>query len=172
MVASLTPTTLPASAVASICRCPNRLSRAVVLGSSCAFGPVAGPRMGVDQMATNVNVIGQPMLSSCGGASPELCETCLAQPACARVLRLLYARPTTVMALADIAAGSGLAESEARSALDRLGHLGFLRQVALGGALTFYGITEDDLKLEDARHFRFWGDEQRQHWDAVRDVIG
>jgi hypothetical protein len=121
-------------------------------------------------MSTDVAIDGQSV--SCGEANPDLCRACLDRPACARVLRLLYTRSTTLMALPDIAAGSGLTEKEACVAIARLDRMGFLRRVTLGDGLTFYGMTEDDRELEDARGFHSWCAEQRQHWDAVRDVIG
>jgi hypothetical protein len=109
---------------------------------------------------------------SCGGADPELCRACLAQPPCAAVLRFLNARPTTVMTLPDIAGDLGLTTEVAQFAIDTLDRMGFLREVRPEDSLTFYGITDDGAKGQAVKDFLAWCNQQREYWQGLRRVIG
>jgi hypothetical protein len=101
----------------------------------------------------------------------ELAATCVARPECAVVLRLLSARPTTVMLTDDIAAGSGLGAEQVQRAINTLSNIGFLRRLCVG-AWTFFGLTQETARLEDVKGFEDWCSERRRGWESLREVIG
>jgi hypothetical protein len=122
-------------------------------------------------MIRDITAQDQPISPSIQEKTPDLCQTCLAQPTCARVLRLLYARPTTLMTVPDIAASADLAVEAVQSAIGTLSGLGLLRKLNAQDDLTFYGITHDARRLSDVRDFHGWCAEQRRQWDSVRAVL-
>lgn len=103
--------------------------------------------------------------------SGALSDVCLAQPACAAILRLLSAQPTTFMSVDDIAAPLGLPVEQAAAALELLCEQGFVRRVSVTW-LAFYGLTDDPRRREDVRVFQAWCDERRQTWERMRTLIG
>lgn len=113
----------------------------------------------------------QPQAAPFGASSsPELCTTCLDQPACARILHLLDTRPTTLMTVPDIAGCLALSSVEVQAGADRLYRMGLLRRVSVG-ELAFYGITDDAGRQKTVWRFRDWCNEQRQHWAALQKVV-
>jgi hypothetical protein len=115
----------------------------------------------------------RPVVSFVGpeSSTPELCETCLDQPVCARILRHLGGCPTTVMTVPDMAGCLGLPSFEVQDGIDTLDRRGLLRRVSVGD-LAFYGITDDPRKLKTVSRFRDWCNEQRQEWTALQKVLG
>jgi hypothetical protein len=122
-------------------------------------------------MIRDITVQDQPVSPSAREQTADVCQTCLAQPSCARVLRLLYARPTTLMTVPDIAASADLAVEVVQSAIGTLSSLGLLRRLTAQEDLTFYGITLNERRLSDIRDFHIWCAEQRRAWDSVRAVL-
>jgi hypothetical protein len=102
--------------------------------------------------------------------SPELGEVCLSQPSCGKVLHHLYARPTTLMTVPDVAGCVEVSLQDAQSAMEKLHGMGFLRRVAIG-SLVFYGLTDDTRQMEVVKSFQDWCAIQRRHWDALRRVV-
>jgi hypothetical protein len=148
--------------------------RALLRSLLLVFAGVCTPATGVQALTAGppTPLPAQPMATPfSAGSSPELCTTCLDQPACARILHLLDTRPTTLMTVPDIAGCLALSSVEVQAGADRLFRMGLLRRVSVG-ALAFYGITDDAGKQKTVRRFRDWCDEQREHWAALQKVVG